>query len=529
MDSKFYNRVSPADLFERLDSEYYSSELMHNEQKISVFKQVTLESIVDSSVPNNISDLTSNGSFEFLRGIEFNSTGGIPFIRTQNLMDNYLSDDGYLYVSSTSSEKVRKSLCNSGDLIVCRKGKVGSASSVPDRLQGAAISENVTRFSLDDTKDADFISVFLNSSHGRKRFLREATGVIQKWINNEKLREIKVIEIDHLAQKYIGEKVRQAERLRAWAKSIKQTLQEFENDIPVKKFPRTNKKYAISRTFDLTENRLDAEFYEDKHIDLSRQFNGEFSSLGALTTGFKYGSSVKADYVAKGKGIPFVRGNALTDNEISKSDIVYLDRSLTDELKNNFLNIGDVMITRSGTVGVACDVYEGFDKYAYGSFIINSKPKSEVINPLYLSWYLNSWVGQQQFRRWENGAVQLNINTEELASIEVWTAPNEFQLKVAEQIKLLRAVNRLAQCLIASAKLLVEDLIEGQLTESQLVSAQQALETGDDSLDRSLLERMTAEGIDGEGDPLFDDIDQLYELLEQAKQALDADDAMTEA
>ncbi|MCV3262738.1 hypothetical protein OGZ01_06130 [Vibrio harveyi] len=79
------------------------------------------------------------------------------------------------------------------------------------------------------------------------------------------------------------------------------------------------------------------------------------------------------------------------------------------------------------------------------------------------------------------------------------------------------------------AKLLVEDLIEGQLNESQLASAQQALETGDDSLDRALLERMTAEGIDGEGDPLFDDIEQLYDLLEQAKQALDADNAMAEA
>jgi type I restriction enzyme S subunit len=76
---------------------------------------------------------------------------------------------------------------------------------------------------------------------------------------------------------------------------------------------------------------------------------------------------------------------------------------------------------------------------------------------------------------------------------------------------------------------LVENLIEGIVSEAELVSAQQALDAGDESLDRALLERMTAEGIDGEGSPLFDDIDQLYELLEQAKQALDADDAMAEA
>ena len=419
-----------------------------------------------------------------------------------------------------------------GNVVITRKGSgtIGRASFYSEKVKRNS-DDSLFRVAVDESKaDSGYIAAYLRSYTGERLLEKGVYGSTgQLSLSSGHIRKLPIKVISPSAQKYIGEKVRQAERLRAWAKSIKQTLQEFENDIPVKKHPRTNKKYAISRTFDLTENRLDAEFYEDKHIDLNRQFNCEFSSLGALTTGFKYGSSVKAEYVEKGKGIPFVRGNALTDNEISSSDIVYLDCSLTDELKNNFLNIGDVMITRSGTVGVACDVYEGFDKYAYGSFIINSKPKSEVINPLYLSWYLNSWVGQQQFRRWENGAVQLNINTEELASIEIWIAPNEFQLKVAEQIKLLRAVNRLAQCLIASAKLLVEDLIEGQLTESQLVSAQQALEVGDDSLDRALLERMTAEGIDGEGDPLFDDIEQLYDLLEQAKQALDADDTMAEA
>ncbi|TOB86517.1 hypothetical protein CGJ95_22115 [Vibrio parahaemolyticus] len=480
----------------------------------------TLGNVVCRPINNSIRGVTG----------ELNNTGSIiPMFRPADISGGEANISSAPKLSADFESDHVKSRVYPGDLVLGIAGSVGVVGRVPKNIDFGNINGSSARISTGEDYRSAYLLSYLQSKYGQSAMLRFGVGSVQKHLNLEDLPKVVVLCPAELAQKYIGEKVRQAERLRAWAKSIKQTLQEFENDIPVKKHPRTNKKYAISRTFDLTENRLDAEFYEDKHIDLNRQFNCEFSSLGALTTGFKYGSSVKAEYVEKGKGIPFVRGNALTDNEISSSDIVYLDRSLTDELKNNFLNIGDVMITRSGTVGVACDVYEGFDKYAYGSFIINSKPKSEVINPLYLSWYLNSWVGQQQFRRWENGAVQLNINTEELASIEIWIAPNEFQLKVAEQIKLLRAVNRLAQCLIASAKLLVEDLIEGQLTESQLVSAQQALEAGDDSLDRALLERMTAEGVDGEGEPLFDDIDQLYDLLEQAKQALDADDTMVEA
>lgn len=74
--------------------------------------------------------------------------------------------------------------------------------------------------------------------------------------------------------------------------------------------------------------------------------------------------------------------------------------------------------------------------------------------------------------------------------------------------------------LTASAKTLVESLIEGQLTEQQLIQAQQALEDGDNSFDQAILSKLSAEGYAIEGaTPLFSDVDELYSLLEEAAQA----------
>ncbi|MDF5327322.1 restriction endonuclease subunit S [Vibrio parahaemolyticus] len=502
MDSKLYNRVSPADLFERLDSEYYSSDLMHNEQKISAFKQVTLESIVDSSVPNNISDLTSNGSFEFLRGIEFNSTGGIPYIRTQNLMDNYLSDDGYLYVSSTSSEKVRKSLCNRGDLIVCRKGKVGSASSVPDRLQGAAISENVTRFSLDDTKDADFISVFLNSYHGRKRFLREATGVIQKWINNEKLREIKVIEIDHLAQKYIGDKVRQAERLRAWAKEL---------------VNRADSTISSQFEFSLVPSMRSQ----------PRSISSELLSPVSLGPEFARASEGQATFADSMKLEEYIDsckcGDPIKSEDRVDGKYSYYGASGPIDKHNDYNFDGEYLIVaQDGSIGCA--------NIARGKFWANNHVWVVKLNAAYdidsVCRYLD-----EHFPYWKGvttGSVVPKVTSENLLNVQVpiAIAKNEY---IGDLLRLSSNATSLSSTLVNIAKLLVEDLIEGQVSEAELVVAQKALDGGDESLDRALLERMTAEGIDGEGDPLFDDTEQLYGLLEQAKQALDAEDSIAEA
>ncbi|QXB58619.1 restriction endonuclease subunit S [Pantoea agglomerans] len=518
MTTSLFNRIKPDQIADRLDGEYYAKELLENESKLNLFIQVTLENCV-TNIRNAISDLTSNGSFEFLRGIQFNHTSGIPYVRTQNLMDGYIDFSDGIYVDLKCKDMVAKSLCETGDLIVCRKGKVGAASAVSADIHGAAISENVTRFRLDKSYDADFLATFLNSNHGRMRFLREATGVIQKWINNEKLRQIRVIRIDSSAEKYIGDKVRQAEKLRAWAKRLEVRLALLENKIPISKHVVREAKHSKATLSYLTENRLDARYYANKHLDLYAQFTDDFESLGTIFSKFKYGASIAANYVNT-DGLPFIRGNALSPNRINKDDIVYLNRSLEDEGNNYCIEEDDILITRSGTVGVAAHVTSEYAKYWYGSFIIKCTLSNKLYLPAYVSWYLNSWVGQQQFRRLENGAVQLNINIEELSSIAIWKASQEFQNEIQQLLfEQISAVN-LSKLLANTAKTLVEALIEGQLTEQQLIQAQQALEDGDNSLDQAILSKLSAEGYAIEGaTPLFSDVDELYSLLEEAAQA----------
>ncbi len=74
-----------------------------------------------------------------------------------------------------------------------------------------------------------------------------------------------------------------------------------------------------------------------------------------------------------------------------------------------------------------------------------------------------------------------------------------------------------AIALTSTAKMIVEGLIEGIIEESQLISAQSQLDIGDNTLDHSILNRLKTDGMDGTGQALFPDLDQLYSLLEQAR------------
>ena len=73
------------------------------------------------------------------------------------------------------------------------------------------------------------------------------------------------------------------------------------------------------------------------------------------------------------------------------------------------------------------------------------------------------------------------------------------------------------------AGLLVEALVEGQATESDLIAAQKMLEKGDLSADREILSRLTRKGMDIAGEPpLFPDIDGLYKALDALNTKEDA-------
>ena len=68
------------------------------------------------------------------------------------------------------------------------------------------------------------------------------------------------------------------------------------------------------------------------------------------------------------------------------------------------------------------------------------------------------------------------------------------------------------------AKEIVEGLIEGMITEDHLIQAHNFLEQGVTSLDRAILSQMTEDGYAVAGSkPLFSDLDEFYDLLEQAK------------
>ncbi|WP_201776500.1 hypothetical protein [Thiopseudomonas alkaliphila] len=515
MPASLFNRIKADEIADRLDGEYYSRELLENENKLGRFNQVTLESSVTNS-RNAISDLTSNGSFEFLRGIQFNDSNGIPYIRTQNLMEGYIDSTDVIYVDLKCKEMVAKSICETGDLVVCRKGKVGAASAVSVEMNGAAISENVTRFRLQGIYDGDFLAAFLNSNHGRMRFLREATGVIQKWINNEKLRQIKVIRIEPQAEKYIGDKVRQAEQLRAWARRLEcsiDCLLTTNNDYLLAcRTPET--KSSRPQLNDLS-NRLDPKYYGNKAIAVQRFARKKGVILGDLiksvANGFEERSFLKS-------GLAYITVSEVSSGRLNAQAAPKISKSV-DVPSKAIIHESCVLVVRTGSIGTAVKVHELDKGCAISSHLIRLEFNDEETAAA-VAVFLNSAAGKVLLHKISYGAVQPQIGQEELLALSIPEYVLNDKAKCLSLLNSYELAVRASANLTTAAKTLVEALIEGQLTEQQLIQAQQALEDGDNSLDQAILSKLSSEGYAIEGTaPLFSNVEELYRLLESAAEA----------
>lgn len=515
MATSLFNRINSTQLADRLDGEYYSKNLIENEKKLEYFNQETLENCVQP-VRNAISDLTSNGSFEFLRGIQFSDLEGIPYIRTQNLMEGYIDNSDIIYVEKKCRDMVSKSICETGDLIVCRKGKVGAASSIIQKMNGAAISENVTRFRLLNNYDADFLSAFLNSRHGRMRFLREATGVIQKWINNEKLRQIKIINLTPEAEKYIGDKVRQAEELRAWAMALELKFQKQLKTFYPEAFKdkSTGKKHSMAPIEDMSYTLNPGAFDEERlriRLYLKKCGSIKLKEVASIegTTSSDYSQDttyIGLDSISSGTC-------ALSPSNIRKSGVTGTSRILNEgvvvaKLRPYLNKISYIPKSLSGSVG--------------STELLCVRPLNEL-NGWYIYGVLKSDIGLRQLKPLASGSTHPRIDQYDLYDL-IFPIHQDSEI-MGKWLENAQAAYFMASYLVISAKSLVEALIEGQLTEKQLIKAQQTLEDGDNTLDKAILHKLSSEGYAIEGaTPLFSDVDELYRLLASATAAADSED-----
>ena len=502
---KFF-RTNSSILVERLDPNFYQPSLVENDKLIKSKGWVELQSLYEASGIGNTSAVERYYS---------EAADRIPYISGKVIKSFNIDLDECQRISLDSHKnELTKSALKPTDVLVIRKGDMGNACVVPSEVNEANCSSEVIYLKLKASRDPYYLVSYLNCDQGQKAFKRLGRGTIIPGVSLLDVPRLPIPKVSEFVQKYIGDKVRQAEQLRAWAKLLRTSVDAHLNslNLPINEPPALLNRVSAQTM----EDRLDPRPYRTHYLCLVREIeklpHDSISTLVELASGCPVSSN---DFL-ENSGIPLVR-----IRNIGFDDFIGLDTGVSQDVYQDATKYQakDKMIV-VGMDGIFRSQFFISDELP---MLVNQRVamlSPQNIRGELLTHWLNRPEGQMQLNQWAVKTTVEHTSLSDIGRVLIPRLDKSLENKLADYLLNARLAYRYAKFLTQVAKTLVEALIEGQLTEQQLIQAQQALEDGDNSFDQAILSKLSAEGYAIEGaTPLFSDVDELYSLLEEAAQA----------
>lgn len=514
-------KQSPSKLTDRrIDPWHYQPSFEKQINKIAKnLGNLSLESVIDSEHG------VSSGATPL--GANYLEKGRVRFYRTSEVEEMFLVSEEAVYITDEDDEKLKRSRLIEGDILLTITGaKFGKSAVVgADHLPGN-ISQHSVRFKPSSEKiDSHFLVAYLNCPTGQIAVWREAYGATRPAIDFPSIRALIIPKVELEAQKYIGDKVRQAEQLRAWAKKTEASVRSFHAQfIPEQENLNFNKKTRLLSTIKMTE-RLDAHFYPGVVEEDLKLYPTSFKSLESLTTDVYNGQTQ-----SENKDESCLQ---ITVTNLSASFIKGQPRQVECPAKNNkFIKPHDILMCNAAHnkvyIGRELTYVHTNERLLPSTEVMTIRINREMVPASYVRTYLETKLGYVKIQSTIRG-ITAHSYPDDVKLLDIYMPNIPSDKKEAwfnQDALLIHAGNatEYAYYLTTAAKTLVEALIEGQLTEEQLIQTQQALEDGDNTLDKAILSKISKEGYAVEGaTPLFSDIDELYRLLASAT-AADSED-----
>ncbi|EOO5198618.1 restriction endonuclease subunit S [Escherichia coli] len=502
---KFF-RTNSSILVERLDPNFYQPSLVENDKLIKSKGWVELQSLYEASGIGNTSAVERYYS---------EAADSIPYISGKVIKSFNIDLDECQRISLDSHKnELTKSALKPTDVLVIRKGDMGNACVVPSEVNEANCSSEVIYLKMKASSDPYYLVSYLNCDQGQKAFKRLGRGTIIPGVSLLDVPRLPIPKVSEFVQKYIGDKVRQAEQLRAWAKLLRTSVDAHLNslNLPINEPPALLNRVSAQTM----EDRLDPRPYRTHYLCLVREIeklpHDSISTLVELASGCPVSSN---DFL-ENSGIPLVR-----IRNIGFDDFIGLDTGVSQDVYQDATKYQakDKMIV-VGMDGIFRSQFFISDELP---MLVNQRVamlSPQNIRGELLTHWLNRPEGQMQLNQWAVKTTVEHTSLSDIGRVLIPRLDKSLENKLADYLLNARLAYRYAKFLTQVAKTLVEALIEGQLTEQQLIQAQQALEDDDNSFDQAILSKLSAEGYAIEGaTPLFSDVDELYSLLEEAAQA----------
>ena len=168
------------ELFSQLDSSVET--LKKAKRQLAVYRQAVLKEAFDLATQSD-SDSTaqflpieqllttdrkgmSTGPFGTMIKKQDHRSSGVPMLGIENIGKGTFVDGNKIFVTYEKAQELSSFSVLEGDIIISRSGTVGEICAVPKRAEGALLSTNLMRISLDKKKIRSDYFIYLFQSKG---------------------------------------------------------------------------------------------------------------------------------------------------------------------------------------------------------------------------------------------------------------------------------------------------------------------------------------------------------------------------
>ena len=378
---------------------------------------------------------------------------GVPSIGGEHLTsEGGIDFKNIRFVPPKFAESMSRGHVAKEDILIVKDGATtGKTAFVDDGFSfaQAVLNEHVFKLRVHPgVASQRYVFHFLRSPMGQEMIHSSFKGSAQGGINQTFVEHVKVPLAPRSEQERI---VKEIERVERNLRSVKQGLlrvpaimMQFRQSVLAKAFrgelaAHDSADGHFSKPLELTDSGSGNKPRDNPTLHpYPLPKNWAWTSFGREIEGTLYGPRFgKDEYTTM--GTMTIRTTDMDDF----GNIILKDPprvKLNQKQKENFgLKSGDILITRSGSIG-KCAIFEGVDQSAIPSaYIIRVRLMTKRVDPRYALYYLLSPDGQRLLGTGSHAITQQNINAEVIKKFPFPLAPIGEQIRIAAKIQELFA------------------------------------------------------------------------------------------
>ena len=366
----------------RLDAEHYHPNHLENLRKFENKSQPLSEFIIH----------ISGGATPL--GAEYPEEG-IPFLRVQNIMPNYISDSDIKYLSPSQNQEILRSQLKKDDVLLTITGvSYGKSTVLTDEFVGANINQHSVKMTVRNIVPY-FLSTFLNCKYGYSQSTRHVVGITRPALDYSAIKSFLIPDLDRKFQETIASYCSQAEISRADSKqrySEAQTLLLAELGLADW---QPKQQLTFVKNFSDTQHaeRIDADYFQPKYDEIEKGIENYSDKPTKVRDEFKQNKSTfEVDPEKLYRYVEIGSVNVST-GEIVAEEVLGKDLPVNAK---RVLKKGDIIVSKVRTYRGAITIVQEDGYVGSGAFCVlreNGQINKETLlaclrSKLFLTW---SW------------------------------------------------------------------------------------------------------------------------------------------